>query len=140
MNFITHHPLFFAGLSLRRAFSYWTGFWSVSPAYLSLEPMEIPDIVYCTGVTVLMLLGARRFWQRDRTSALPYVVLILAFPLTYYFTHASPDYREPIEPEVLVLAVGGMQALRRATEPALVLDETAEEDEKQMAMAMSAIG
>jgi len=40
-------------------------------------------------------------------------VLIALFPLTYYVTHASPDYRQPIEPEIIVLAVVGAGSLSR---------------------------
>jgi 4-amino-4-deoxy-L-arabinose transferase-like glycosyltransferase len=141
LNFIEHNPKFFAGLSLRRAFSYWTGFWSFSPAYLNKEPLEIADVFFCTGVTVLMLLGVRRFWRRDAFSALPYLVLIAVFPITYYVTHATPDYRQPIEPEVVVLVVMGILSLKRMTTPAGVLEETMqEEEESQLAMSMSGMG
>jgi 4-amino-4-deoxy-L-arabinose transferase-like glycosyltransferase len=139
MNFIEHNPMFFAGLSLRRAFSYWTGFWSLSPAYLSREPLEIADVFFCTSVTVLMLLGARRFWRRDLAGALPYLVLLTVFPITYYATHATPDYRQPIEPEVVVLVAVGVLSLKRMTTSAGLLDETMEEEENQLAMSMSAV-
>jgi hypothetical protein len=140
MNFIEQNPAFFAGLSLRRAFSYWTGFWSFSPAYLTKEPLEIADVFFCTSVTVLMLLGARRFWRRDWVSALPYLVLITIFPITYYFTHATPDYRQPIEPEVVVLVVMGILSLKRITRPAVLIEETMEAEENQLAMSMSSAG
>ena len=140
MNFISQNPVFFAGLSLRRAFSYWTGFWSFSPAYLSREPLEVADVFFCTGITILMLLGARRFWRRDRVGALPYLLLITIFPITYYFTHATPDYRQPIEPEVVVLVVLGILSLRRMTTPVELLEETIEEEEEaQLAMSMSTV-
>ena len=140
VNFIEHNPAFFVGLSLRRAFSYWSGFWSFSPAYLSREPLEIPDVFFCTGITLLMLLGARGFWRRDQASALPYVLLIAIFPVTYYFTHATPDYRQPIEPEVVVLVVMGALSLKRMAKPVVLLEETMEEEESQLAMSMSTVG
>jgi 4-amino-4-deoxy-L-arabinose transferase-like glycosyltransferase len=139
-NFIEHNPVFFAGMSLRRAFSFWTGFWSLNPAYLSREPLEIPDVFFCTGVTVLMLLGAWRFWRRDQTGALPYLLLILIFPITYYMTHATPDYREPIEPEVVVLVVMGFLSLKRMATPVELIEETMEEKESELAMTMSSVG
>jgi 4-amino-4-deoxy-L-arabinose transferase-like glycosyltransferase len=131
MNFIEHHPIFFAGLSLRRALAYWSGFWSFSPAYLSLEPLEIPDVFFCTGMTVLMLLGARKFWRDDMVRALPFLVLIVFFPITYYFTHASPDYRQPIEPEVMVLAVLGVMSLKKMRG----VEETMEDEVSELAMS-----
>jgi 4-amino-4-deoxy-L-arabinose transferase-like glycosyltransferase len=139
-NFIEHNPMFFAGLSVRRAFSYWTGFWSFSPAYLTREPLEIADVFFCTSITVLMLLGARRFWRQDRASALTYLALITIFPITYYFTHATPDYREPIEPEVVVLVVMGILSLTSREEPLVMLDAAMEEEESQMSMSMSGLG
>jgi hypothetical protein len=127
LNFIEQNPKFFAELSLRRAFSYWTGFWSFSPAYLHKEPLEIADVFFCTGVTVLMLLGARRFWRRDAFSALPYLVLIAVFPITYYVTHATSADRTggggaggdgyPVaeENDYAGRAVGGDDGRRRET-------------------------
>jgi 4-amino-4-deoxy-L-arabinose transferase-like glycosyltransferase len=137
LDFIEHHPLFFTELSLRRAFAYWTGFWSFNPAYLGLEPLEIPDVFFCTGMTLLMLLGARLFWREDRVEALPFLILILLFPLTYYFTHASPDYRQPIEPEVIVLAVMGVMSLKGTRKPVEVAEKAVEGEKSQLAMSMS---
>jgi 4-amino-4-deoxy-L-arabinose transferase-like glycosyltransferase len=140
MNFIEHNPMFFAGLSVRRALSYWTGFWSFSPAYLSREPLEIADVFFCSSITVLMLLGVRRLWRQDRESARAFLALITIFPFTYYFTHATPDYRQPIEPEVVVLVVMGILSLKSREEPLVILDVTMEEEESQMSMTMSGLG
>ncbi|HEY1993573.1 MAG TPA: glycosyltransferase family 39 protein [Edaphobacter sp.] len=140
LNFIAQNPSFFAGLSLRRAFSYWTAFWSFSPAYLNKEPLEIADVFFCSSVTVLMLLGARRFWLRDSIRALHYLALIAVFPITYYVTHATPDYRQPIEPEVVVLVVMGVLSLKRMMTSAALREETMEDEESQLAMSMSAMG
>ncbi|MGC9225181.1 MAG: hypothetical protein ACP5E2_14795, partial [Terracidiphilus sp.] len=46
-------------------------------------------------------------WRRNRAAALPYLVLVCVFPLTYYITHPLMDYREPIEPAIIVLATAG---------------------------------
>jgi 4-amino-4-deoxy-L-arabinose transferase-like glycosyltransferase len=140
MDSIRQHPAAFFYLTLRRAISYWTGFWSFSTAYLHQEPLEIPDIFFCTGVTMLMFLGGLSFWYEDRRSALPYLILIGLFPLTYYVTHASPDYRQPIEPEIVVLAVMGVLSLTKMRGVDGVHEETIEEEESQLAMSMSASG
>ena len=131
-NFIRQHPVFFVGLSLRRAFSYWTGFWSFAPAYLQQEPLQNADILFCTGMSVLMLIGAFSFWRSDRTTALPYLALIALFPLTYYVTHASPDYRQPIEPEIVVLAVVGVAAWRRRLSDDEILTVDVEDEVNQL--------
>jgi hypothetical protein len=88
-------------------------------------------VFFCTGMTVLMLLGARKFWREDRVGALPFLVLIAFFPITYYFTHASPDYRQPIEPEVMVLAVLGVMSLKKMRG----LEGTMAYEENQLAMS-----
>jgi hypothetical protein len=131
-NFIRQHPVFFVGVSLRRAFCYWTGFWSFAPAYLQQEPLQNADILFCTSMTVLMLFGALSFWRRDRTTALPYLVLIALFPLTYYVTHASPDYRQPIEPEIVVLAGVGVAAWRRRLSDDEILTVDVEDELNQL--------
>ena len=112
-NFIRQHPLFTAGVSLRRALCFWTGFWSLNPTHLHNEPLEIPDVFYCTTLTLFMLIGMRSLWLIDVATALPYLLLLALFPLTYYFSHASPDYRQPIEPEIVVLVTLGARTLKR---------------------------
>ncbi len=113
VEFIGRHPGFFVRASVRRAGAFWTGFWSFDPAYLEQEPLQNADIFFCSTMTLLMLAGAFGLWRENRRRALPYVILIALFPLTYYVTHASPDYREPIEPEIVVLAAVGVESLRR---------------------------
>jgi hypothetical protein len=58
--------------------------------------------------------------------------LIALFPLTYYVTHASPDYRQPIEPEIIVLAVMGALSLRRRMRFSEVLREEVEDEMNQL--------
>ncbi len=107
-EFVSHHPLWFAVATVRRFVRYWTGFWSFSPSYLRLEPLDLPNFFFCTGVTVMMLRGARRLWTQRREAALPLLALIACFPVTYYLTHASMDYRQPIEPVIVILVTIGI--------------------------------
>ena len=130
VNFIRQHPGFFAAVSLRRAVCLWTGFWSFNPAYLQQEPLQNADIFFCSGMTVLMLLGMVSFWLEDKRGSIPYLILIALFPLTYYVTHASPDYRQPIEPQILVLAVMGAVSLKDRLRTDEVFDEVEEEVEQ----------
>jgi hypothetical protein len=115
VNAIKLHPLFVVQKTLRRTLYYWTGFWSFSLDELRREPYEPGNIFYCTVISLLMLRGARRLWRRDRTAFLPYLVLIGIFPLTYYLTYPLMDYRQPIEPAVVVLAVAGVLPWKRMT-------------------------
>jgi 4-amino-4-deoxy-L-arabinose transferase-like glycosyltransferase len=113
VDFIDHHKLFFAKLTLRRAAYIWTGFWSLDPSYVHSEPFQFPNIFFCTGLTVLMLFGARSWWRTDRRLALPYLTAIFVFPLTYYISHPLMDYRQPIEPEIVMVVVMGLFELQR---------------------------
>jgi 4-amino-4-deoxy-L-arabinose transferase-like glycosyltransferase len=110
--YIRQHPMFPIQKTLRRVFYYWTGFWSISVQELHEQPYELGNIFQVVCVTTLMLLGIRRRWRTDRLSLLPYLVLIGIFPITYYLTHPLMDYRQPIEPAILVLAVAGAMPLR----------------------------
>jgi 4-amino-4-deoxy-L-arabinose transferase-like glycosyltransferase len=112
---VTEHPVFFVKLTLRRVLFYWTGFWSFDSDYMHREPTELGNMFYCICVLLLMLRGAWRLWRTNREAALPYLVLIGIFPLAYYITHPLMDYRQPIEPAIVVLAVAG--AVSRSTKP-----------------------
>jgi hypothetical protein len=98
---------------VRRFFYYWTGFWSLSSKEIHEQPYEPANIFYVCTITFFMLRGARRLWRLDRTALLPYLVLLCIFPITYYFTHPLMDYRQPIEPAIIVLAVAGALPLKR---------------------------
>jgi 4-amino-4-deoxy-L-arabinose transferase-like glycosyltransferase len=111
----THHPhySFLAIKSLRRFVYYWTGYWSFSAEELQAQPYTIENCFYVTCMTLLMLIGIRRLWGQNRTALLPYLVLVGIFPLTYYLTKPLMDYRQAIEPAIVVMAVSGVFAFRR---------------------------
>jgi hypothetical protein len=108
VDYITHHPGFFISVSIRRFIRFWTGFWSFSPQYLQAQPMDIPNLFFCTALTILMWRGIRRWWREDSASALPYIIAVVVFPFAYYITHSSMDYRQPLEPVILVLVIIGI--------------------------------
>jgi hypothetical protein len=112
MDYVSHHPGFFVRLTLRRVVNYWTGFWSLSQEYREQEPFQLPNVFYCTSLTLLLLIGARDWWRRDRDAALPYLLSIAIFPIAYYISHPLMDYRQPIEPEIVVLVVVGLRAVK----------------------------
>jgi hypothetical protein len=88
LEFIRQHPDEFAGLSLRRARRFWTE----------------PDGSAWRWVSPLAWLGAFLAVQRKGMQAVPYLVVLLIFPLVYYVTHVFPTYRHPMEPVMLLLA------------------------------------
>lgn len=123
LHFVEHHPGFFLKASLRRTFCFWTGLWSLDRRYIAKDPTEIPDFFYCTTVSLLAFWGIRRWWRTDRSAVLPYIAALAFFPVTYYVTHSSPDYRQPIEPLIVVLAVVGTLGPDSSDDYAIDLDE-----------------
>jgi 4-amino-4-deoxy-L-arabinose transferase-like glycosyltransferase len=148
-NFLAHHKLFFVGLTLRRIAAYWTGFWSLAPHYVKSEPFQFPNVIFCSSLTLFMLLGLRRWWRSDRSAALPYAIAITLFPLAYYISHPLMDYRQPIEPVILALVVIGIFGLQPKAsslpleEEALFPEFAGEEAEEELipvaAMALAPI-
>lgn len=104
---IRSHPGDFAHAIARRMIYYWTGYWSFRAEYLAIEPTELPNMFYVCGVTLLVGLGIRRLWRVNSGALPPYLVLVLIFPITYYLSLVLMDYRQPIEPAIVVLAVAG---------------------------------
>jgi hypothetical protein len=107
------HYSFLAIKTLRRFVYYWTGYWSFSAEELEAQPFTLENFFYVSCVTLLMLRGIRRFWRLNRAALLPYLVLIGVFPLTYYITKPIMDYRQAIEPAIVVLAIAGVFPWRR---------------------------
>jgi len=112
MNYIEHHPVVFAEASIHRAVRFWTGYWSFKRDYLAHEPTDVPCFIFCSFLCFFQLRGLLRWFLEDASTALPYFLGLLFFPITYYLTHASMDYRQPIEPAIMVLVVVGMFGIR----------------------------
>ena len=113
LDYIKAHPGFMVRKTARRIFYYWTGYWSFSAKELGEQPYEPFNVFQVCCITLFMLRGARRLWILNRAVCMPYLVLLIFFPITYYITHPLMDYREPIEPAIIVLAVLGAVPLRR---------------------------
>ena len=116
--YVLAHPGWFLAITARRTVRFWTGFWSLDPVYRSQEPFDLPATFYCTAMLLVMIFG---LWQRRRqlTPELAlYLALLIIFPIPYYLTHSSPDYRQPIEPELITLVAYGLLCLKRKAQVA----------------------
>lgn len=102
-QFLRAHPGIFAIRSLRRFFYIWTGFWSFNRSYLQEEDFDLYNIPFCTALTVLAIIGLRKAYRWDRESVVPYAILLVVFPLVYYFTIPEMGYREAYDPELVIL-------------------------------------
>jgi 4-amino-4-deoxy-L-arabinose transferase-like glycosyltransferase len=113
VEFIRANPGWYAWTTVRRAFFIWTGYWSLRRDYLKEEPLDPPNILFCTMLTVLALIGLWRAWQADWSAALPYALVLFAFPLVYYITSPEAYYRRPIDPFFVILAVAGVLSSKK---------------------------
>jgi Dolichyl-phosphate-mannose-protein mannosyltransferase len=104
LAFIDAHRSLYVKQTVRRVIYLWTGFWSFSHRYLQEEPADPFNIGFCTGISILTLIGLRRAWLDDRAITLPYILVFVFFPIIYYLTHPEDYYRRPIDPQFVVLA------------------------------------
>lgn len=129
--YIRAHPGFVAWLTVRRFVYTWTGFWSLDPKFLANEPFHIPNVLFDTSMTVLLLLGFRfAFRNGHGLDLVPLLLVLIGFPLVYYLTHPSMDYRHPIDIIIVIFGCYGvneMVAGRRAEVPRKEEDDSVEE-------------
>lgn len=112
VGFIRQHPGTFLSLTARRFLYTWTGFWSTDPVYVKNQPLQFPNMFFCTAVTVLAFFGLRWMWRRRRQWVAPYSIALGFFPLIYYITHPGIEYRHPIDPLIVILAAGAVVGWR----------------------------
>ncbi len=119
-DFIRGHPAWFVWMTFRRIVYMWTGYWSFDRAYLNDEPLDPPNIFVNTTMTILGLWGLLRVLQRDPALGVRFAIVLLFFPLTYYFSHPETYYFRPVDPLIVVLAavaVAGRSGEPRALQP-----------------------
>lgn len=103
-DFVRQHPATFLYLTGKKIVFTWTGFWSLNPTYLAGEPFEIPNTVFCTAVTILMLLGLFFAFRTNPAAGVFFALVLLTIPFLYYITHPDLEYRHVIDPEIVMLA------------------------------------
>ena len=88
LGFIRNYPGDYLSLVAVRSIRYWS------------EPRGTPWPL----ISALAWIGAILALRKKAVNALPYVIVLLLFPLVYYLTHTFPTYRHPIEPVIFLLA------------------------------------
>jgi len=111
--FIHSHLGWYAWMTLRRIVYMWTGYWSFDRAYLKDEPLDPPNIFVDTTMSILALLGLRRVFQRNSSLAMRFAIVLVFFPLAYYFSHPETYYFRPVDPLIVVLAAVTVAAGKR---------------------------
>jgi 4-amino-4-deoxy-L-arabinose transferase-like glycosyltransferase len=103
-DFIRNHPGTLVWRSARRFVYMWTGYWSLRRDYLREEPLDLPNIFFCTIFSAIALFGLRKAFLYRLEAAIPLVLVLLTFPLVYYVTHSEISYRLPIDPILVIFA------------------------------------
>ena len=104
LDFIRQHPGFFVWVSARHVANMWTGFWSLDPKFLADEPFHIPNTFFATAMTLLLIGGLRYAWLNGKgQEVFPLVLIFVTFPMVYYITHSSMDYRHPLDPIIVIM-------------------------------------
>jgi len=109
-TYIHAHPGWYAWMSARRALYLWTGYWSLDPAYLAQEPLDPANIPVASGLTLLGFLGVIIAWRRQPFEAIRYAGVLFLYPLMYYFVHPEAYRMRPLDPFLVILGCGAMQA------------------------------
>jgi 4-amino-4-deoxy-L-arabinose transferase-like glycosyltransferase len=104
MDYIKAHRAWYAKMTARRFIYLWTGYWSLSPAYLKEEPLDPPNIFVCTTLTILMLIGLIKTARENPSLAARYVIAFLFYPAVYCLTHPETYYIRPLDPLIDILA------------------------------------
>jgi len=124
--FIHNHPRWYAIVTMRRFVFIWTHFWSFSPYYLAQEPDDPINVAFSTLFTALTLVGLWRTLRQNKAVGVLYALVLLFFPVVFYFTHVEVYFRRQIDPLMVVLAVYGVMGFRRPKE--ILAEEMREED------------
>jgi 4-amino-4-deoxy-L-arabinose transferase-like glycosyltransferase len=103
-EFVEHHTLRFAELTIRRFVNTWTGLWSLHPHW-SMDDSGLPYILWNSFLSLLAFAGVARAIRNERDGAIPLVVLLAFFPAIYYITHPDIRYRHPIDPVIVIFIV-----------------------------------
>lgn len=103
-QYIVSHPAGYIYRVLRRVVYVWAGFWSFNRAYLTEEPLDVPNIFLSTTMTVLAGAGLLRLARTNAALAVPFVIVFTFFPLVYYLSHPEAYYLRPVDPLIVLLA------------------------------------
>jgi len=110
--FMRTHPGDTLNLIFHRFVSHWLAF-SDTPADVWENGTVYSKsflILNCL-LSVLCLLGALYAHRSGDPEAFLFAMVLLVFPLIFYVTHASMRYRFPMDPIMLILAVGAVAHL-----------------------------
>jgi hypothetical protein len=79
-----------------------------SPVDVMIEGNVVSRSIFLFNFTlsVLCFLGALYVYRLGRPEAFPFAIVPVVFPAIFYLTHSTLRYRFPIDPIILILAMG----------------------------------
>lgn len=113
LNFIRSHPQKFISLCVRRAVLYWYG----TPRNTGIPVLSETRNLGFLLSSILAFGGIWIMWRESNPASFLFASLLFAVPLVYYVTFPHPRYRAPIEPQMLILAVGLLLAAEPHRQP-----------------------
>lgn len=116
IDYIRSHPGIIVWRTVRRVVYMWTGFWSLRSDYLHEEPFDLPNMFFSTAFSMVAFVGLYRALRHSPVATMPYLLVLLSFPLAYYVTHSEISYRQPIDPELVILACFAVFFRRRSAQ------------------------
>ncbi len=111
LGFLAQHPGLFFVMSSRRFVYMWTGFWNLDPGNRVAEFHDPGNVYIVVSLTVAMLIGLREALRNAREAAVPYLLVLIFYPLVFYITHPEIRYRHLMDPEMIILAAVGVRFL-----------------------------
>jgi hypothetical protein len=112
-TYIQDHRRWFAWMCGRRALYLWTGYWSFDRNYLAGEPLDPANIPVATSLSLLAFLGVVLAWRRKPFEAVRYGVVLLVYPLMYYFVNPGAYRLRPLDPVIVILGCYAILSLRK---------------------------
>ena len=100
-EFIAHHRLRYAGLTLRRVVNTWTGLWEFPPPW-NMDESGVPNILMYSFISYLAFAGLVLAIRHGREEAIPLAFLPMFLPAIYYLTHSDMGFRHPIDPVLVI--------------------------------------
>lgn len=110
-SYIQNHPRWYVWMTARRIAYLWTGYWSFDQSYLREEPLDPPNIVLTSAMTMLALLGLALAWRERRVDAIRYGGVLFLYPILYALTHPEAYRMRPLDPLLLVLGCHAIHSL-----------------------------
>ena len=113
--FILQHKVRFLGWTYKRVFFFWLG----EPKEDVVGSWEL-DPAKHVGFGLWTAISFAGLWlmsKRQVYAAGFFAGILALYPVAYYLTRASPRYRHPIEPLLVLLTVYAVAALKRDSRP-----------------------